>query len=90
MKVFEKNDWILYRKQVSSERPGPRARNIQPSKRGDLYNYFVDRIWQVVEVQPDGTMIARGPKGKEHELKQDDPRVHRIGWFKRLLLNLAG
>ncbi|MEX0321925.1 MAG: hypothetical protein AB3N63_07175 [Puniceicoccaceae bacterium] len=90
MKTLEKNDWILYRKQVTSDKPGPRARDIQPSKRGDLYNYFVERIWQVVEVDADGTLVARGPKGKVHKLQQNDPRVHRIGWFKRLLLNLAG
>lgn len=90
MRQITKNDWILYRKQVTSVKPGKRAVDIKPAKRGDFYNYFVNRIWQIVDVRKDGTLVARGPKGKVHKLDYNDPRVQRIGWFRRALFKLSG
>jgi hypothetical protein len=78
-------DVVVYRKQKSSLRPGPHARDIQPATHGDSYSYSVEKFWRVVAVEPDQTLVVRTRKGKQHTLVASDPNLRRAHWWERLL-----
>ena len=73
------------RKQKSSLRPAPNARNIRPAVHGDLYSYSVEKFWRVVSIQPDHTLVVRTRRGKQHTIRAGDPNLRRVHWWERLL-----
>lgn len=79
-------DFVVYRKSKRSTRPGPRAQEIRPAPSGDDYSYNVEKLWVIVAVRPDGNVVARTRKGKEHFLSSDDPALRKAKWWERLLL----
>ena len=68
-------DPLIYRKTKVSPRPGPRARNIEPSENGDRYYYDVDKFWTVADVLEDGRLRAVTRTGKEVYLSREDERL---------------
>jgi hypothetical protein len=82
---FRPGDVVVYRKQKSSQRPGPHARDIQPAPHGDLYSYSVEKFWRVIRVQPDDILLVRTRRGKQHTLPANDPNLRRTRWWERLL-----
>ena len=81
---FEPGDFLIYRKAKVSPRPGPRARNVHASEKGDDYYYEVDKFWTVVDVLDDGRLVARTRTGKEVRLTAEDERLRRAGMLERL------
>jgi hypothetical protein len=82
---FRPGDVVVYRKQKSSEHPGPHARDIHPAPHGDSYSYSVDKFWRVLAVQPDNTLVVRTRRGKQHQIPADDPALRRAHWWEWLL-----
>ena len=82
---FQPGDVVVYRKQKSSARPGPNARDIQPARHGDSYSYSVDKFWRVIEVQPDNTLVVLTRKGKQQTIAANDPNLRRAHWWEWLL-----
>jgi hypothetical protein len=82
---FQSGDRIIYCKPKHSPCPGPRAKDIRPSPRGDDYDYNVDKYWIVVEVRPNGRLLAQTRRGKRHLIQADDPSLRRATWWERLL-----
>lgn len=82
---FQPGDYVIYRKSKHSTQPGPRATNVQPSRRGDTYIYNVDKFWIVEEVQDDGTVVASTRRGKRNIIKPDDPSLKRANLLERFL-----
>jgi hypothetical protein len=82
---FQPGDWVIYRKRKHSSHPGPRAKDVDPAPRGEDYSYHVDKFWTIVAVEPDGKMVARTRRGKEHVLEPDDPSLRKARWWERLL-----
>jgi hypothetical protein len=80
---FSVGDWVLYRKLKHSELPGPRARDVAPTRNGDGYSYFVVKFWTVEEVLGDGRLKLRTRTGKTHLIAANDPNLRRIGWWNR-------
>ncbi len=70
-------DPIIYRKRKSSERPGPRAKQVFPLKNGDKYHYVVDKFWTVTNIREDGSFEVVTRTGKRHKLDQSDPNIHK-------------
>jgi len=81
---FKLGEWIVYRKQKQSTRPGSRARATHPAPRGEDYTYFVDKYWIVVDIGD--KLVACTRRGKHHTLDADDPALRRATWWERLLL----
>ena len=81
---FRPGDVVVYRKQKSSQRPGPHARDIQPAPHGDYYSYAVEKFWRVVAVC-DGTLVVRTRTGKQHAIPAGDPNLRRTHWWEGLL-----
>jgi len=77
-------DLVIYRKPKVSPRPGPRARNIQPTENGDNYCYEVDKFWTVAEVLDDGRLHAVTRTGKEVYLTPEDERLRKARLIERL------
>lgn len=82
---FRPGDRVIYRKSKHSTSPGPRAADVQPAPRGEYYAYNVDKFWTVSEVKPDGTIVVRTRRGKEHLLEPDDRALRKARWWERLL-----
>ena len=82
---FRPGDVVVYRKQKSSLHPGPHAKDIKPAPHGDSYYYSVEKFWRVVAVRPDGTLIVRTRRGKQHTVTAGDPNLRPARWWERLL-----
>jgi hypothetical protein len=83
-RVFNKGDWVVYRKSKQSVRPGPRARDVYASPHGEQYRYFVDKFWAVVETRDDGTVVLETRRGKMVLIEADDPNLHYPTWWERI------
>ena len=83
---FKPGDFVIYRKQKFSVRPGRHAKGICPAPHGDSYSYCVDKFWRVIAVQPDHQVVVCTRRGKQHTLPASDPALRRANWWQRLLL----
>jgi hypothetical protein len=81
---LEPGDFLIYRKSKVSPRPGPRARNVQASEKGDDYYYEVDKFWTVSDVLEDGRVVAVTRTGKRVYLTPEDERLRKAGLLARL------
>lgn len=82
-------DLVVYRKDKHGTHPGRRASGVQPSPRGETYDYHVDKFW-IVERRTGDTVHVRTPGGKHHELRLDDPRLRRPTLREWLWLRTRG
>jgi len=82
--MFKVGDWVIYRVTKHSRQPGPRAKGVAPTPRGDDYTYVVDKFWVVDEVRED-TLLLRTRRGKTHEIAQNDPLLRRARFWERWL-----
>ncbi|MEM6690922.1 MAG: hypothetical protein AAF664_15930 [Planctomycetota bacterium] len=71
---FQAGDLVVYRKQKSSNSPGPRAQNVHASSGGEGYRYTVDKYWIVQSVEDD-SLTLRTRRGKVNRVSLDDPGV---------------
>ncbi|TWU03621.1 hypothetical protein [Neorhodopirellula pilleata] len=76
---------MIYRKQKSSEIPGPRAENVRAASKGNLYRYTVDKFWVVENVDKDGMLQLRTRRGKRHVVSPDDPHLRKARVWERWL-----
>jgi len=81
---YRSGDWIVYRAQKHGACPGPRARNIYATPRGEEYLYEVDKYWVVKQPQADGSLLVETRTGKVHRLRADDPHLRKASWWERL------
>jgi len=82
---FQPGDYLIYRKSKVSPRPGPRARNVQPSEKGDDYYYEVDKFWTLSDVLDDGRLVAVTRSGKRVFLTPEDERIRKAGLLARMV-----
>lgn len=83
---WKEGDWVVYRKQKSSPAPGPRAQQITPTSKGEVYHYLVDKYWIVQRVRGDGKLELRTRQGKVHLVDESDFRLRPAKWWERLFL----
>lgn len=81
---FNTGDWVIYRKQKTSNSPGPRAKEVRASSGGESYHYMVDKFWIVEEVLDDGLKL-RTRRGKRNKIPWNDPRLRTPSWWERLV-----
>lgn len=74
---------VVYRKAKFGNRPGPRAKRVQPTPGGDDYTYYVDKYWVVAATQPDGKLLLKTRTGKSHTVDPNDPMLRRATWWER-------
>ncbi len=67
-----------------STHPGPRAHDIDPAPRGELYVYLVDKHWAVAEIREDQRLVVVTRRGKRYVLAKDDPNLRRATIWERL------
>jgi len=83
--TWRAGDWAVYRKSKHSRVPGPRAARVQPAAKGDSYNYVVDKFWVVEEVLPEGRLLLRTARGKQHSIEVADPNLRRPNLIQRVM-----
>lgn len=82
---FQRNDWVIYRKQKSSVSPGPRASEVHAAGKGNSYRYVVEKYWVVEEVLDDDRLKICTRRGKRHLVDANDPSMRKARWWERLL-----
>jgi hypothetical protein len=82
---LEPGDFLIYRKPKVSPHPGPRARNVQASEKGDDYYYEVEKYWTLADVREDGKLIAVTRTGKQVQLQPEDEHLRKAGILDRVL-----
>ena len=82
---YQVGDWVIYRKSKQSPIPGPRAQQVSPSPRGDVYSYVVDKFWIVTEVLGENHLKLRTRRGKEHLISADDRNLRPVRFWERWL-----
>lgn len=85
MARLQSGDRVVYRKQKSSVSPGPRAKAVFASPKGEAYHYLVDKFWIVQQVSDDGTVEVRTRQGKVHRIDATDPRLRPAKWWEKLI-----
>ena len=84
-KSFKKGQVVIFCKEKHSTRPGPRARNVRPAHRGDMYDYLVDKFWIVAGIEDD-ELVLRTPKGKIRRVSPEDPHLRKPRLTERMWL----
>lgn len=82
---YRVGDLVIYALTKMSRRPGPRARSIQPARRGDDYNYVVDKFWRVGRTLNGDQLLLVTRRGKTRTVSASDPLLRPAGWFDRLV-----
>ena len=83
-RAFKPGDLVVFRRWKSTTHPGRRAQDVEATRRGDLYNYFVEKAWIVQSVQADGTLQLRTRRGKTHVLDPNDPNLRHASLWDRV------
>ena len=53
---YSVGDPVVYVVDKQTTHPGPRAKNVYPTPKGDVNQYSVDKFWRVAEVLDDGRL----------------------------------
>lgn len=83
--MLKPGDHIIYVKTKQSVHPGPRAKSVEPSAKGDDYSYVVDKFWTVAEIRDDNKVLLLTRRGKTHLVDADSPHLRQPRWWERLL-----
>jgi len=87
--VFERGwkpgDWVIYRLSKHGVAPGPRAHHVSACRKGESYNYIVDKFWVIEAIGSGGELHVRTPGGKTRVLSSQDPNLRRARWWHRFL-----
>lgn len=75
-------DLVIFHKEKVSERPGPRATEVQPAARGDQYSYRVPKFWRVVETRGDSVVLMTRT-GKHHIVSASNDSLRHATWWER-------
>lgn len=82
---WKPGDWVIYRLSKRGVAPGPRAHHVSASRKGESYNYIVDKFWVIEAVGAEGELHVRTPGGKTRVLSSQDPNLRRARWWHRFL-----
>ena len=84
-RTLQPGDWVIYRKSKQSPAPGPRAQQVLPSTKGDIYSYVVDKFWIVADVVNGSHVRLKTRRGKEHVIPMDDQNLRPLSFWQRWL-----
>ena len=83
-RTWKPGDWVIYRLSKHGVAPGRRAQRVSASRKGESYNYIVDKFWVVESISPSGELHVRTPGGKTRTLSPHDPNLRRARWWHRI------
>lgn len=84
---YRRGDRVVYRKRKHSNRPGPRARDIEPEPNGEGYSYEVEKYWVVVQAMSNGMVCICTRRGKQRQIETADPNLRHAAWWERLIFS---
>ena len=80
---YHPGDWVVFRVTKYGVHPGPRAENVIPARHGDSYCYTIDKFWIVVGQAPNGHLMLKTRRGKQHVVAPDDLRLRKANLWER-------
>lgn len=81
---LQPGDLVVYTKEKFGSRPGPRAQNVSPAPRGDLYSYAVEKPWVVARRIDTGHIELVTRRGKRHVVAESDRHLRPATWWDRI------
>ena len=81
---FRRGDPVVFAKDKWSTKPGPRAHEVHPARRGEGYLYKVDKFWTILNGERDGKVTLVTRRGRTHVVDVNDPRLRHASWWQRL------
>ena len=82
---FREGEVVVFAMQKRGVSPGPRAKNIHSSQKGDDYSYIVDKYWRVGKITGDELLLITR-RGKTHQVPCDDIRIRRPNLWEHLFM----
>lgn len=82
--MYKTGSPVVYCKTKYSGCPGPRARNVSPSRFGDTYSYCVEKLWLVLKHDSPDRIVVKTRRGKILELDVTDPNLRPASLLDRL------
>jgi hypothetical protein len=81
---WKPGDWVIYRMSKHGVAPGRRAHHVSASRKGESYNYIVDKFWVIERISDEGDLFVRTPGGKTRTISANDPNLRPARWWHRL------
>lgn len=82
-KRYQIGDRVVYTREKYTTKPGPRAKNISAARKGESYQYQVDKYWLVTDVLGDSVELTTRT-GKTHVVDSGDPNLRKASLIERL------
>ncbi len=82
--MYKPGSPVIYCLTKYSRHPGPRAREVSPSKHGDVYSYCVEKLWRVEKVESPNKVVVLTRRGKRREIDMDDPNLRTASLIDRI------
>ena len=82
--MFKTGSPVIYCKTKYSRHPGPRAKEVSPSRYGDSYSYCVEKLWLVLKYKSPDKILVKTRRGKQLELDANDPNLRPANLIDRL------
>jgi hypothetical protein len=83
MQSYSSGDCVVYRKIKRKSRPARRARNVQPSPKGETYAYEIDKYCRVLEVDREGNVVLLTRRSGPLTVAASDPNLRKAKWWER-------
>ena len=83
-RTYQPGDRVVYRRMKHKTHPSRRARGIHPALNGDDYSYYVEKFWVVLDVLENDRVLLRTPRGRQHIVSVDDPKLRYANWIERI------
>lgn len=80
---LQKGQLVIYRKKKHTTHPSGKAKNIQPTQRGEYYDYTVDKYWVVFEVTRN-CIYCKTKNDKIVMVESGDPSLIKANLFYRI------
>lgn len=81
---YRVGDKVVYIRDKYSSQPGPRAKNIFADRKGEHYQYQVEKFWVVSRVLDDNLVQVQTRRGKLHVVEARDLRLRHATLLEKL------
>lgn len=87
--LYREDEKVVYLYDRSSSHPDPTGKNVFASKKGEQYQYQVEKYWVVTRILDDDVVEAISRSGTVHEIDCHDPRLRKATWWERIFKSNA-
>lgn len=87
--LYSEDEKVVYLYDHSSSHPDPAGKNVFASKKGEQYQFQVEKYWVITRILDDDRVEATSRSGTVHEIDRHDPRLRKATWWERIFKSKA-